>query len=152
MREIATTLERHDTRRQNIAVSKYMISLLGEGGSLSFNNNSTGDYAKKWTIDTSIFSLRTFLCPPETRIRCLGCLSSHICIGQDGFPPKSRADFLTVHHWIKALQEMKEPNTVDVTDGLHDLCMLVNILLVSSFVPGARAVTVALSLGRGTAD
>lgn len=31
MREIATTMEWHDTRQQNVAVSKQMILLLGEG-------------------------------------------------------------------------------------------------------------------------
>lgn len=45
VREIATTMEWHDTRQQNVAVSKQMILLLGERA-LSFNNNSTGDYAK----------------------------------------------------------------------------------------------------------
>lgn len=94
-----------------------MILLLGEGGSLSFNNNSTGDYAKKWTIDNSIFSLRTFLYPTETRLRPLGCLSSHACISQNGFPPEAMQTSLTVHHGMKALQEMKEPNTV--RSGCH---------------------------------
>lgn len=37
-------MEWHDTRQQNVAVSKQMILLLGEGA-LSFNNNITGDYA-----------------------------------------------------------------------------------------------------------
>lgn len=62
---------------------------------------------------------------------------------------RGHAYFLTVHSWIKALQELKEPSTVGrgVTDGFHEIVTLKNIVLVSSFVPGARAVTVALSLG-----
>lgn len=58
---------------------------------------------------------------------------------------RGRADFLTVHHWIKALQEVKEPSAV--TDGFHEILTSVNIVLMSSFVPGVCAVTVALSLG-----
>lgn len=44
---------------------------------------------------------------------------------------RGRADFLTVHHWIKTLQEMKEPHTLwdqDVTGGLRDLFTWENIL------------------------
>ena len=105
-------------------------------------------------IDTSIFSLRTFLCPTETRWRPLGCLSIHVASVRRGSHLRGHADFLTVHRWIKALREMKNQTLwgQDVTDGLHDVVTLVNILLVSCVVPGARAAAVALSLGQGTAD
>lgn len=116
------------------------------GGSLSFNNNSTGDYAKMWTIDTSIFSLWTSLCPAETQSGPLGGLSSHGCIGQNGFCVRGCACFLTVHCWIKALQEVKEPSTVG--SGCHRWfpwdADIDKHGLVSSFVPRAHAVTLFL--------
>lgn len=92
----------------------------GEGGSLSFNSNSTGYYAK-WAIDTSIFSLRTSLCLSKTKERPLGCLSSQVCIRQNGFHLRGRADFLTVHHWIKHFRRWK--SHIHCEPGCHRCCV-----------------------------
>lgn len=84
-------MECHDTRQQNVAVSKEMILLLGEGA--LFPLTIIALVIMLWTIDTSLFSLWTSLSPTKTRSGPSGGLSSHGCISQNEFQPKRPSIF-----------------------------------------------------------